>query len=82
MCAEMFREIPLERILIETDAPDMAPPSEMALLPLADKTGGPLNHPLNLRLCLKALAADRGLPPEALGDILEQNAERLFFQST
>ena len=79
---DMFREIPLERILIETDAPDMAPPPEMALFPLADKTGGTLNHPLNLRLCLEALAADRGLTPEALGEIFEQNAGRLFFGSS
>ena len=78
----MFREIPLERILIETDAPDMAPPPEMALLPLAEKAGGPLNHPLNLCLCLGALAADRGLTPEALGEIFEQNAGRLFFGSS
>ncbi len=75
----MFREIPLEKLLVETDAPDMAPPPGTELLPLADSAGKPLNHPLNLRLCLDALAADRGLHPTALADILERNAERLFF---
>lgn len=75
----LFREIPVERILIETDCPDMPPPPGTALLPLADGEDHPLNHPLNLRLCLDALAADRGLSTEALGRILEQNAERLFF---
>ena len=75
----MFRDIPLERLLIETDSPDMPPPAGAALLPLADSAARPLNHPLNLRLCLEALAADRGLGADALGEILEQNAERLFF---
>jgi TatD DNase family protein len=75
----MFRDVPLERILIETDSPDMPPPAEMALFPLADTDGSLLNHPLNLRLCLEALAVDRGLTPGALGLILERNVERLFF---
>ena len=75
----MFGDIPLERLLIETDSPDMPPPAGAALLPLADSAARPLNHPLNLRLCLEALAADRCLGADALGEILEQNAERLFF---
>jgi Tat protein secretion system quality control protein TatD with DNase activity len=75
----MFRDIPLERLLVETDCPDMAPPPGAALLPLADPGGASLNHPLNLRLCIEALAADRGMSPGALGDILEQNVERFFF---
>jgi TatD DNase family protein len=75
----MFREIPLERLLVETDAPDMAPPTELALLPLSAGGGAALNHPLNLRLCVAALAEDRGLHPEALGERLERNAARLFF---
>jgi TatD DNase family protein len=75
----MFREIPLERILIETDAPDMPPPPETALLHLPDSNGTRLNHPINLCLCRDALAADRGLTPGAMGDILERNVEQLFF---
>ncbi len=76
----MFCGIPAERLLVETDSPDMAPPDALALLPLADVEGKPLNHPLNLRLCVEALAADRGLHPDALGEMVERNAERLFFQ--
>jgi TatD DNase family protein len=75
----MFREIPVDRLLVETDCPDMAPPGELALLPLRDEAGKWINHPLNLRLCLEALAADRGLCAETLGAVLERNAERLFF---
>jgi TatD DNase family protein len=75
----MFCEVPLDRLLVETDAPDMAPPPDMALLPLADSAGAALNHPLNLRLCVEALASDRGLPAAVLGETLERNVERLFF---
>jgi TatD DNase family protein len=75
----MFREIPVDRLLVETDCPDMAPPCELTLLPLRDETGKLINHPLNLRLCVEALAADRGLCAEFLGGVLERNASRLFF---
>jgi Tat protein secretion system quality control protein TatD with DNase activity len=47
-------------------------------VPIEDATGKAMNHPLNLRLCLEALAADRGLHPEALAEALERNVERLF----
>lgn len=75
----MFRAVPLERLLVETDCPDMAPPCELALAPLWDNAGKQLNHPLNLRLCVEALAADRGLSAETLSGLLEDNATRLFF---
>lgn len=75
----MFCEIPLDRLLVETDCPDMAPPPEMTLLPLSDEAGVLLNHPLNLRLCVEALAADRGLHGAVLAEVLERNADRLFF---
>jgi TatD DNase family protein len=74
----MFLEIPVDRLLVETDCPDMAPPPGLALVPIEDATGKAMNHPLNLRLCLEALAADRGLHPEALAEALERNVERLF----
>ncbi len=80
---EAFKTVPLERLLLETDAPDMAPPKELVLknIPanvpakVGEKT---LNHPVNLRLCLAAMAADRGLPETQLAVQLESNARRLF----
>ncbi|HEV7405404.1 MAG TPA: TatD family hydrolase, partial [Chthoniobacteraceae bacterium] len=39
---EVFREIPLERLLVETDAPDMLPPAMTGVRLLA---GGTLNSP-------------------------------------
>lgn len=85
----MFAQVPLERLLLETDAPDMAPPPELALLQLPSLSESAqavsdrhapalLNHPLNLRLCLSALAVDRALSEEALAAALEANANRLF----
>ncbi|MDA7921741.1 TatD family hydrolase [Verrucomicrobiales bacterium] len=40
----VFDEIPSDRILLESDAPDMLPPPELIKLPLADG----VNHPVNL----------------------------------
>lgn len=49
---DVFRQIPQERILLETDAPDMLPPDEHVILPLPGK----LNHPANLPAIGAALA--------------------------
>lgn len=42
---EVFRKLPSDRILLETDAPDMLPPDGFVKFPLADG----VNHPGNLR---------------------------------
>jgi TatD DNase family protein len=47
---EVFRVIPRERLLVETDAPDMAPPLEANPRPLHDRTEKLLNHPANIVL--------------------------------
>ena len=75
---ECFKRIPLERLLIETDAPDMAPPQEIALVRCDGEEAQTFNHPANLRLCAQTLAADRGLALDAFAIQLEQNYNRLF----
>jgi len=73
-------DVPLERLLLETDAPDMAPPAEMRLAAFPDELGkSKLNHPANLRLCMRALCEDRGLDESTLALQIEENASRLFF---
>lgn len=74
-----FADVPLERLLVETDAPDMAPPHGMMLARVA----GPsrrlgLNHPANLKLCLRAMAEDREMEEAKLALQIEENASRLY----
>ncbi len=60
--------IPLDRILIETDAPFLAP------VPHRGKT----NEPAFVADTLRALAEVKGVTPEALGEITTANALRIF----
>jgi Tat protein secretion system quality control protein TatD with DNase activity len=62
--------IPLNRILVETDAPDMAPPMSLSRFEIPHQaldaqSSAPtlkrLNHPANLLLCVETIAADRGM---------------------
>lgn len=76
---EVFKTLPLERLLVETDAPAMPLPSDRRThhLPgLAD--GNPINHPANLGAVYQGLADVRGLPLETLADQIAQNFQRLF----
>ncbi len=75
----VFASLPLDRLLVETDAPAMPPPPAHRpheLPALAD--GTVLNHPANLRAAYAGLAALRGLDPAALVRQIEQNFHRLF----
>ena len=75
---EVFAHLPADRILIETDAPDLAPPDGRNRHPLRDAEGRALNHPANLALAYTALAELRGVPVEALSAQVADNFARLF----
>ena len=75
---EIFRTFPPERILVETDAPDLAPPPEANPHPLADENGKPLNHPANLVLAYDALAKIRNVSRAELAATVAENFTRLF----
>jgi TatD DNase family protein len=75
---EAFAAVPLDRLLIETDAPDQLPPDSANLFPLRDASGKRLNHPANLRAVYEFVALERGLTLEALTGQLEENFTRLF----
>ena len=47
---DVFRRLPKDRILLETDAPDMIPPGDFVKFPLS----GGVNHPANLRSIAEA----------------------------
>jgi len=74
----IFREIPLDRLLIETDAPDMLPPAERNPHPLQDAAGAPINHPANLSLAYTALAELRGVSLQQLTAHVAENFTRIF----
>ena len=76
---EVFRAIPLERLLCETDAPAMIPPHTWRthkLPPAAD--GTPVNHPGNIEAAYAGLAALRGVEMVSLADQLADNFIRFF----
>lgn len=63
------RELPADRILLETDCPYQSP---------ASRAGG-RNEPAYIVETLEALAELRDEPPEHLAAVTTANAERLFF---
>lgn len=76
---ETFATLPLDRLLVETDAPAMPLPADkraFALPGLAD--GNPVNHPANIGAVYEGLAAVRRMPVDALATQVEQNFHRLF----
>jgi TatD DNase family protein len=72
-----FAAVPLDRILAETDAPDMGPPDELNLHPLQHQ-GKPINHPANLQVSYDLLAKVRAIPMPDLVHQIEENYRRLF----
>jgi len=70
---EVFRQLPPDRVLIETDAPDMLPPEGFIDFPCA---GG--NHPANLTAIGRGFAAAMGLDPEEVGIRTSENFFRFF----
>ncbi|NBX01832.1 TatD family deoxyribonuclease [bacterium] len=71
--------IPLERILIETDAPALCPAPEFrqhSLPPAPD--GSECNHPSNLIINNRELAITRGISPEVAAAETLKNFKRLF----
>ena len=65
---EAARNVPLERLLIETDSPYMAP----------EPVRGRRNEPGNVRYIAEKIAELRGMPFEELAERTTQNARNLF----
>lgn len=78
---ETFRQVPRDRLLIETDAPDQLLPDAANQFPLADASGKLLNHPANLPAIYAGLADFLGEPPETLARRVEANFQRVFVTS-
>jgi TatD DNase family protein len=65
---DMARNVPAERLLVETDAPYLAPVPHR----------GKRNEPAWVARTASVLAEVRGMPPEALADLTTTNFRRLF----
>lgn len=75
-----FRRVPLDRLLLETDAPSMPAPPEFcpsSLPPAPD--GTPLHDPRNLPAQALHLAEILHVAPDTLSQQTTQNFSRLFF---
>ena len=75
-----FRHMAIDRLLIETDAPDMWPPEALNPNPLADDKSGSINHPSNLTVSLGLLMKERALGEHELREQLRENFSRLFLR--
>lgn len=65
---EVARQMPADRLLVETDCPYMAP------VPMRGKR----NEPAFVAHTLTRIAELRGVAPEALADVATENARRVF----
>ncbi|HET6195901.1 MAG TPA: TatD family hydrolase, partial [Acetobacteraceae bacterium] len=65
---EIARDLPVDRLLVETDAPYLAP------VPFRGKR----NEPAYVAHTARVLAEIRGLEPDALAEITTDNFRRLF----
>lgn len=75
---EVFRRIPIERLLVETDAPDQMPPERHRPSVLTGLSGSLLNVPANLPAIHAGLAELTGRSLESLTGQLAENFHRLF----
>ncbi len=69
---QVFADIPMDRILVESDAPDMAPP--MSFRGAYHRDG--YHHPADLISCVEALATLKQIPVGECAEICWQNTQR------
>jgi TatD DNase family protein len=76
---DTFLQVPLDRLLVETDAPAMPLPPDITHYPLPPTAeGNPVNHPANIEVAYEGLAKLRGMALEELARKVETNFCRLF----
>ncbi len=75
----IFEQIPMEKLLVETDAPDMLPPEGLISHDAGlDADKRPINHPGNLRRIYQFVADRLGISPKQLELQCEANFKKMF----
>ena len=75
---EAFRRVPPERIMIETDAPDMLPPEKYLKYSVTHSGNGVLNHPANLASVMEGLAGILEMKESCLRSLISDNFHSFF----
>ena len=75
---DTFRHLPINRLLVETDAPDMLPPSKVITHPMISKNSNEINHPANLGSIYHHLAESLNLSIEDLTKQVTANFTQFF----
>jgi TatD DNase family protein len=73
-----LQAVPLDRLLVESDAPDLLPPEPFRPHAFLDGQGKLRNHPANLPTFFRAMAELRGEEPVALSRIVWDNSLRFL----
>ena len=73
-----LRAVPLDRLLVETDAPALLPPKPYRPHVLVAEGGEVCNEPANLPAIVEGIAQLRGVPADELREITWSNARRLL----
>ena len=75
---EIIRAVPLERTLVETDAPYLTPPNISINQPYPHKSASVRNEPLFVKEVIKEIARIRNLSYQEVSEITTENARKLF----
>lgn len=75
---DALRATPRDRLLVETDSPDLLPPGEHLRSTVTDDQGHLRNEPSNLAAIVEGLAQILDTPVATLTDQLHKNTVRIF----
>lgn len=75
---EAWRRVPIDRLFVETDAPDMSPPSNLVRAEIFDTNESLINHPRNIISIYQWVADFYGIQVDDLKMQVIQNFNGLF----
>ena len=71
-----LQAVPLDRLLLETDAPALLPPAEYREFVITAENGATYHEPANLPRLAAGIAGLLGMPAAELADLSTANAQR------